>query len=358
MYRYDSGRSGYSPDRGPADEDGLLWFLPVDGGVKCTPAYWDGMLFFGTGQGELLCAAAADGRVFWSTRFGGEFRSTPAISGDVLVVGVHDGALSAGRGYLAGIDVDSGKELWGVHNYGVTMAPLIVDGVAYVGSSEGVFFGVEVESGIQRWVGRHEASNGAPSLAAADGVLVVVTSSGLVRGIALPDGQELWSFFSNYDNATTPAIASGYVVLTNIVGQLICLSLKSGQPLWTIRTNTNMSSPAVHRGRVFINRGPNGHIAAYSLQSGQLLWESEIVGDALSSPTVTSNYLYAKGSGLLAALSADTGETVWSVPFSELLATSPMVARRGLYIGSHWHGSGGLHAFGSHEPFNYDKAPI
>ena len=358
MYRYDSGRSGFAPDRGPTHGHDLRWFLPLGGGVTTTPAYWDGMLFVGTGGGQLLCAAASDGEEFWSTGLGGELRSTPAVADDVLVVGVHDGALSAGRGFLAGLNVWSGEELWGVHDHGVTMSPLIVDGVAYVGSSEGAFFGVEVSSGTQRWAAQAGASNGTPSLATADGVMVVVTSSGLVHGFSLSSGDQLWAFHSEFKNETTPAISAGRVVFTTFLGQLICLDLQSGRTLWSTPTNTNATSPAVHGGRVIVNRGPKGHVAAYSLVTGQLLWDSAVEGDPFSSPTVTRDHVYTKGNNVLVALHVDTGETAWSQPFTELLATSLTIAGDDLYIGSHWHSGGGLHAFGPPSSFDFDDVPF
>jgi len=240
----------------------------------------------------------------------------------------------------------------------VTMSPLIIDDVAYVGSSEGAFFAVEVSSGSQRWAAWTGGSNGAPSLATADGILVVVSSSGFVHGFDLANGEELWSLHYGFNNETTPAISAGRVLLTNFLGQLLCLDLKTGRLLWSTPTGAVATSPAVHGGRVIVNRSRHGHVAAHSLDSGQQTWTSTVEGDSFSSPTLTRDHVFAKGQGVLVALKADTGETVWSQAFPESLATSLTIASNSLFIGSHWNGNGGLHAFGPPVASTFDDVPF
>jgi outer membrane protein assembly factor BamB len=304
------------------------------------------MLFFGTGGGEVLCVAASDGEVFWSQHLGGEVRSTPSVSNNVLVVGVHDGAVQGGRGCLAGIDIDLGEVLWLAGDSGVTCSPLVIDGVAFVGSADGHLFAVDVATGHQRWAAWTGGSNGAPSLAAADGVLVVVSSSGYVHGFRVSTGEEMWTFYSEWNQAT-PAIGSGRVVYGNFLYRLICLDLQTGRELWSTSIGVNASSPAIHNGRIIVNRSPEGLVAAYSLESGRQLWAAAVEGDSFTSPTVTSDHVFVRGQHEIAALRVDSGHTVWAKAFHHRLVTSPIVADDDLFIGFHWLGEGEMHSFGN-----------
>jgi outer membrane protein assembly factor BamB len=349
VYRYDLARSGFTQDRGPVSAPQSRWFLPVKGGVTSAPTHHEGMLFFGTGGGEVLCVDASSGDVRWAQHLGGEVRSTPAICGNVLVVGVHDGAVQGGRGSLAGLDIASGKVLWLAGDSGVTNSPLVLDGAAFVGSADGRFFAVDVSSGRQRWAAWTGGNSGAASLAAADQVLVVVSSSGYVHGFHVSTGKELWTFNSEW-NESTPAIASGRVVYCNFMFRLICLDLQTGRELWSTPTGINTSSPAIHDGRVIVNRSREGLVAAYSLDSGQQLWTSAIEGDSFSSPTVTNDHVFVKGQKELAALRVSSGETVWLEAFPHLLVTSPVIAADDLFVGFRWLGEGEMHAFGPSFP--------
>jgi alcohol dehydrogenase (cytochrome c) len=78
-------------------------------------AYWDGKIFFGTADGQLIALDAATGKLLWETQnaigHGETFISAPiAWEGKVFLgIGVSDEGI---RGRFMAFDANSGKELW------------------------------------------------------------------------------------------------------------------------------------------------------------------------------------------------------------------------------------------------------
>jgi outer membrane protein assembly factor BamB len=72
--------------------------------VYSSPAAWAGRVFFGSYNGDLYAVAASSGRVLWSLRAGG------AVSAAAVVV---DGVAYAGstRGRIIGADAKTGRVL-------------------------------------------------------------------------------------------------------------------------------------------------------------------------------------------------------------------------------------------------------
>lgn len=148
------------------------------GGGGRQTAYEDGRLYardnrnsgyvFDSSSGELLQTFPMDG--------------TPAVQGD--------SAFFVDDGQLIARDTSAGSTVWSFEGDGtLASAPLLIDGVVYVGSSSGVLFGVDPATGALLWsyelgdpvaVGNQRLGVAPTGMGVGRGILVVPTGSSLV----------------------------------------------------------------------------------------------------------------------------------------------------------------------------------
>ncbi|MBM3477528.1 MAG: hypothetical protein FJX75_30020, partial [Armatimonadetes bacterium] len=122
--------------------------------------------------------------VRWRTMLGGSTKSTPAVWGDLLLVGADDGCLHAlGR--------DRGRIQWTVKTGGdVLGGPLVLGERAYVGSGDGKLYEVTGSGKVTRTF-----DAGAPIFstpAATASAVVVATTAGTVHAVSRETLTELW----------------------------------------------------------------------------------------------------------------------------------------------------------------------
>jgi alcohol dehydrogenase (cytochrome c) len=141
----------------------LKWILPnqVFGAWQSSPIVVDGIMYITQRPNDVLAVDAKTGRVFWQYRYtnspdarvccGANNRGV-AILGDTLYMGTLDA-------HLVAIDRTTGRSLWDVPvgdpklGYSITMAPLVVKDKVLVGSGGG-------EYGIRGFVAGFDAKTG------------------------------------------------------------------------------------------------------------------------------------------------------------------------------------------------------
>ena len=103
--------------------------------VIASPAVADGKAVVGSSDGRFVTAVdLAAGKELWRSRTGSNQLSSPAVAGDVIVVGDFSGAVIA-------LDLRTGRELWRfLAGDGVFSSPLVADGTIFVGSDDGKLY--------------------------------------------------------------------------------------------------------------------------------------------------------------------------------------------------------------------------
>jgi outer membrane protein assembly factor BamB/predicted phosphohydrolase len=103
-----------------------------------------GDLVIGTDtDGWLFALDAASGEKRWAYRTGGKIYSTPAVSGNIVVVGSTDRYIYGIRG---------GQVVWKVETKKpVVASPLVSGGVVYIGGGDGCFRALDAATGKLRW---------------------------------------------------------------------------------------------------------------------------------------------------------------------------------------------------------------
>jgi outer membrane protein assembly factor BamB len=210
------------------------WWFAAEDAITSTPAVGDGKVVFGSFDGQVYAVDAVDGSEAWRLDTGAPVVSSPAIAEGVVVVG--------SRSYdLYGIELSDGGVRWRFYYWfsWVESSATIVDGVAYVGSSD----------------------------------------SGSVYAVRVADGTELWSLDTAGSAWATPAVGPDRVFIGSVGVRgyiadhkpgFYAIDRESGAPAWWFAVDHPegeqlagfVSSPATDGERVFVG-GLDGRIYAF-----------------------------------------------------------------------------------------------
>lgn len=129
---------------------------------------------------------------------------------------------------------------------------------------------------------------------------------------SFPAVRNRWSYQSDANVISTPAVAGQLVVFGNSLGRIDALSLQTGKLKWKFQTGDAVfSSPAVARGRLVAGSG-DGNIYCLDASKGTLLWKFKTGAAVLGCPLIVDNTVYIGGSDhAMRALRLDNGQLVW-----------------------------------------------
>jgi outer membrane protein assembly factor BamB len=336
-YGFDAARS-HAPPYELAPPFRTVWKDVGDWSLlEFPPVVADGRLFVGTNHGLLLALDAATGRVLWQRKLGRCIASSPAIAGETLVLGVLAAPPQCDRdvpSYIAAFDVRTGRTLWR-HGVGpVEASPLVVGGIAIVGSWDGRLRALDATTGTLRWSFR----TGGPIKAGAalagrnaivgsydDSLYAVDTHTGALR----------WSTAVGARFYATPTVAGGRVINATTDGVVHAFDARSGAELWSRGIGRfAYSAAAVAHGRAYV--GSYDHrLYALDVRTGDILWTHRAPGPVSGAPTVLGSLVYFSSCGSCStyesnrnarrtfAVDAVTGRLAWSFPDGEY---SPVVS--------------------------------
>jgi len=198
-----------------------------------------------------------------------------ALSGLVLV-GTRDGWIHA-------LDPD-GKRLWDYKTGGrIDAVPRIEGEVAYVGSSDGGLYALE-----------------------------------------LATGKLIWRYDAQEEVGTTPVVAGGLVLFMTLQDSLIAVDAKSGTWKWHHRRESREgftilgAAPVLVSGALALGAYSDGTVAALDLKTGTVKWERRITpsGDFMDVDALwlQGSRLYAASySGGIYALDVQSGQQEWEL---------------------------------------------
>ena len=164
-----------------------------------------------------------------------------------------------------------------------------------------------------------------------ESVISTANVSTLVQRFSAPTGAAI--FFSS------PAISNGVAYIGSEDDKFYAFNASSGTLLWTANANNVVdSSPAVANGVVYVSDG-NGTLYAFDAagkthcsgtpKTCSPLWTSSLGG---GSPTVSGGVVYVTGGGVLSAINAASGVTLWDAATNGTLS-DPVVANGVVYVG-------------------------
>jgi outer membrane protein assembly factor BamB len=289
---------------------------------------------------SLLCFDAASGKLRWAVKTSLHIESSPAIFGDMAVVGAGaiertDGVAATDPGFVFAVRINDGKELWRQPVNDPESSPAIdKDGVIYIGSgcNGNAVVALRSESEeelrerkLDRIIWRKEIS------------LPVTSAITLIDDLAIAGA-------GNGDFVQSNQAAKGVVV---------AFDRQSGEIRWQTPFNDAVLGVIAGRDNMLLCPSRTGEVAALAAKDGRVLWRTRISGDApvLAGCAFTGQCIYAVSSdGYLAVLNPQDGKILAKTylndqakPGSGLSTSSPMVIGGCIIAGSE---TGGLHCFG------------
>ena len=266
-----SGRQRWKVSTGPL----VPWPWGHESGDVYTssPAFANGVVYFGAGDGRVYAVDAATGKERWRAQTGGRVRASPAVDASRVYVGAADGRVYA-------FDRASGAERWKFDTEGVKLnsggfgydrrtvqsSPAVSNGTVFVGARDGWIYAIDAATGTERWRFDHKISWINTSPAIVDGVVYAGSSDAqFVQALDAATGKELWRTTTG-TTWSSPAVAGDIVYAGDGMGRLHALDRKSGKALWSFRTGSTVhSSPTPTGDLVFVGSTDGG---VYALRVG------------------------------------------------------------------------------------------
>jgi outer membrane protein assembly factor BamB len=227
-----------------------LWQFTTGDWVVGAPAAVEGLVYFGSYDGNFYAADAATGAEKWRFATGNPVIASPAVSGDLVFIGTLDGNLYA-------LNRVTGEEVWRFATRGgITASTAVANGLAYVGSEDGNLYAINVNDGQEAW----HVATGAPisfEAALSGDLLLVGNGAGVLTAVKAINGEKVWDLALEDSSLTAgPVVGDGLVFLIvsrDLVGELVAVDLTGQQERWRYRLPLeSFASPAVWEGLVYV----------------------------------------------------------------------------------------------------------
>lgn len=288
---------------------------------------------------SLLCFEAATGKLHWAVKTTLHIESSPAIFGDMAIVGAgaiegNDGRAVGDPGFVFAVRISDGKQLWKQAVNDPESSPAIdEDGNVYIGSGFNGQAVVALRSAFDEELQAKKLTRVVWRTPLAWPITAPVTLAGDLVIVGGGNGDMVHS-------AKSPQ------------GLVVALNRKTGQIVWQQKFEDAVLGSIATNSTIAIAPLRTGEIAALALTDGHILWRSRVSGAApvLVGAALTKDRAYAASSdGYLVAFATATGKMEEKVYLNSqqkagtgLSLSSPQIIGNRLIVGSE---TGGLRAF-------------
>ena len=271
-----------------------------------SPTVANGVVYFGSGDGNVYALDAAGGQLKWKFQTGDVVHASPAVANGTIFIGSWDS-------YLYALDAATETQKWKfktgedpkIHNQvGLQSSPAVADGLVYVGCRDSNLYAVDAATGEKKWAFNNKGSWVIGSPAVHEGKVYFTTSdSAMFYALDARTGTPVFSQAFTWPMFSSPAIAGKTLYLGTHEGKLMAIDLTTQKPAWTYQTDASKEFGPKYT-------SPNGK-PNYNVAFRDFFYDDMIVGvdnllsvgAILSSPVVVGNVIYfASADGNLYAL--------------------------------------------------------
>jgi outer membrane protein assembly factor BamB len=244
--------------------------------MDCEYLYYVDKMLWG-GYSRLNCYSTQENTLRWTQRIPGRPTFHPVIVDEkmVLTTGAYSeivGQEPENENCIICINKFTGKRIWKFEGQGrMNSAPLVVDGIVYASTDDGVLYAVELENGNSVW----EYETGSP---------IYISKTPMVY-------QEKIYYVCN---------------------GLHCLGL-TGELLWKKEMDFNQKISA-SKGRIYTLEGDD--VVSMDADTGELLWRFHTDNFNSTTSILGWEYLFFGSEGMVYCLSRD-GELLWEYTIQE-----------------------------------------
>lgn len=351
----------------------LRWSVDLGRGVSRNshissgPVAANGFVYAMDGDG-IVSSVSAGGSVMWSVE------TTPVIEGNQVSSGggvtYSNGVIYAGTGFgeVLSIDAASGTINWRRSlDAPIHAAPTVVGKRIFVVTRGDVAYGLSTEDGALEWFQRGAVATlggieGGASAAVSGSRVVLPFASGDVMGARTVDGQPQWrtamdgvtrasSLGFTGDISGDPVIDGGFVYVSSLSGQTLKLQLSNGNKVWEVAAGASDAVWPVG-GSIFLVTS-EARLLRINARNGQVIWSQQMPAydnpekrrGAIRhyGPVLAGGLMWVAGrDGQLRGFAPESGALVSSVRIPNGAAAAPIIVAGVMYILSL---DGELHAF-------------
>ena len=249
------------------------------------------------------------------------------------------GALAAcGDGTASGSGFRGDSLIWTFTTGGwVLTAPVVVDGVVYVGSDDGNLYALGADTGEQLWsFTTDDAVRSVPSVI--EGTVYFGSNDGHIYALDAATGVELWRYETGSRVQYSPVVGNGKVYFPargKYDRTVHAVDAHTGEVVWVAEPPYPIDerlAPTIHGGRVYAQGAEYGAFYALDAASGEIVWQAAVGGYVESPPTVLDGVVYLTVINQAHAFDEATGDLIWSVNTEEFPARDfPALVVDGIY---------------------------
>jgi eukaryotic-like serine/threonine-protein kinase len=191
---------------------------------------------------------------------------------------------------------------WQFHTGGMVIgSPAVIDGTAYVGSTDGNLYAIDTDSGSQRW--KYEVKSRIVSSPTVSGGMVYFEAyDGNFYALNAAGGHLLWKFQTGGEHRFSAKHLHG---------------VQPGAETMPDPFDAYLSSPAVWNGAAYFGSG-DGNIYSLNAQTGELNWKFKTGDIVHASPAIADGMLFVGSwDSYFYALDAATGAQKWKFKTGE-----------------------------------------
>ncbi len=348
------------------------WYQAQPGYGWARPGVLGNMVYFGTGDGQIIARDVITGNQRWSTRVGPD-----AVKGANILV--RSGVVVAPvLNYTAGLNAETGQQLWryeapkdttGAPPGGATYPGSVVltridadDQTVYIPAWGASVSAVDLKTGAVRWVwqpGRIEGDTTASGVFRSGSMSVRVssdtvfatmwhyvnrqggTSEAWLVALDRPTGRELWRVRLPYQGSGTlidgaPAVYRNLVIVHTVSARTYAIDRTTQRVAWeftvpTAALSTNAGAE-VYGDMVYVDGGDR-NIYALRASDGGVLWNAAFPSQTSTDMLVTAQRITFANGRMLYVLDRQTGKQIAAVTqprTSDPLFASPAAFANGL----------------------------
>lgn len=324
MHRGGPAHLGRNP--GPAPEGTLYrsWRFDSGGELYSSPAISGDKLVIGSKSGFLYALDSVTGELLWSRDLGEYIvRATPAIDGNFVY-------LNNGYQVLA-LALEDGTTLWDTQvAFTGSTSPTVVSGRVIVASQGGGLYALDGANGEQIWhIQLDGLLFGSPTV---DGRRIYVANDqGKLYGVEFETGRVDWNAFVA-GGVYAPVVADdGSLVLTTTEGATYLLNATDGKEIWHYDAG-GASGAAVTLDSIIVG-SENGGITSIARETGKIQWLVPSGAAVTVPPTIVEGLVLVASGRTIYGLDVRTGEQRFTFATGYAVQISPVIVNEHIYVG-------------------------
>lgn len=230
-------------------------------------------------------------------------------------------------------------------------SPVVADGIAYIGTTAGTLFAVDLADGSLRW----GSALGYPVYASAqvtDDAVFISSDGGYLHRLDRKTGREQWR--SSIQDARSsreppqpqsaawewqgprPLLGNGQIYIGGNDGSVQALDMRTGASRWKRQLAGRIQHGLASDGTQLFAVTEAGMVQALNARTGTPLWQYRLASRPGAAPVAHRGRVFCNDrSGVLHAIDGNTGNALWLTQFwTSWIESEPSFDGNTLYIGS------------------------